>query len=186
MKLEKSSQLDSEKAEMETVDLKKQLSQSKSLVAKLMESKAVFQQESADVFAVLGATIFPSDFYRAMEHHFSLVTKDNSFLLSKILEHTQELSNKDLEAASLKARILETNQALEEKGDRCRSLETRIREQEDQIGAHEMEMDALSNEDGQIDDLNTAIIADMERRLRAAYAYVDESRVQRERKLFRN
>lgn len=184
--LEKSSRGDYERAEVEMSQLKKQLSQSATLITKLTDSKAVFQQQSADVFAMLRTRILPTDFFRSVDHHFSLVLHDNSVLHSTILEQTQELSNKNIETASLRAKVLEISKLLGEKEERCCSLETEVRDKEDQVGVLELEMDALASENEEVNAQNDRIIADMEGRLRVAYACLDETRDERERELIRD
>lgn len=184
--LEKNSRREHEWAESKIAELEKQLKQSAALITKLADSKAVFQQQAVDVFAMLRAKIVPTDFVRAMDDHFSLVIRDNSFLRSTILEQTQELSSKAFETTSLNAKVLEINKLLEEKEERCSILETKFREKDNQVDRLELEMNALSSENEQDSTRNNTIIADMEMRLRAAYAYLDESRDERERELFRS
>lgn len=184
--LEKSSRGASERAEVEISQLKKQLSQSAALITKLTDSKAVFQQQSADIFAMLRARILSSDLFLSMDHHFSLVLQDNSVLHSTILEQTQELSNKNVETASLRAKVLEISKLLGEKEERCCSLETEVRDKEDQVGVLEVEMNALTSENEEVNARNDRIIADIEGRLRVAYACLDETRDERERELIRN
>ena len=184
--LEKSSRQDKERAEMEIAELKKQLKQAVALNDQLADAKAVFEQESLDVFAMLRAKIYPTDFFQAMDHHFSVVTQDSTFLGSIISEQTRELSNKDLEIASLKAEVLNLNKVLHEKEESRASLEIRLREAEDQVGGLELEMNALSSENEQVNTRNDTIIADLEKGLRVAYASLDETRDERERGLIKS
>lgn len=186
IQLEKSSRRAHERAEMEVGQLKKQLAWSVALIDKLTDSKVIFQQQSTDVLRMLRSRIQPTDFVDALDHHFSLVVQDNSFLQWVISEQTRELSDKDTETAILKARVLEMNDLLEEHERLRTCLETKVREQEDQVGALELEMDAMSSQNEQDDARNSQINADMEKHLRAAYQHADETRDERERELIRS
>lgn len=184
--LKRRSRGDQERAETEIAALEKRNRQSEALITKLTESKAIFQQQSADVLAMLRTKVFETDFVRAMDHHFSLVVQDNNFLQSTVLGQTQELSAKDLESASLNSKILEINRSLEDKEERHRILESRLREKEDQVCALELETNALCRENEEANAQHDTIIANMEKSLRAAHAYLDETRDERERELIRS
>lgn len=132
---------------------------------------------------MLRAKIYPTDLFRAMDHHFSVVTQDNRFLGLIISEQTRELSNKDLEIVSLKAEVLNLNKVLHEKEESHASLEIRLRETEDRVSGLELEMNALSSENEQVNTRNDTIIEDLEKGLRVAYASLDETRDEHERKL---
>lgn len=185
VQLDKKTHRQHERAETEIAQLRKQLTQSVAVIEKLTDTKVVFEQQSRDVLRMLRSRIQPTDFVRAVDHHFSLVMRDNSFMQSRISEQTQELSNRDTENAGLKAKVLEMTELLEENEERRSFLETKVREQEDQAGALEMEMDALASQNEGVNTRDNNIIADMEGGLRAGYSYTDETRDERERELIR-
>ncbi|MCJ1462742.1 hypothetical protein MMC07_001345 [Pseudocyphellaria aurata] len=182
---EKRTRRQHESAETEIARLKKQLTQSVAVIEKLTDSKQIFEQQSTDVLRMLRSRIQPTDFICAMDHHFSLVMQDNSFLLSRISEQTQELSGKDTENAALKAKVLEMTELLEAMEERRSVLETTVREQEDQAGALEIEMSALTSQNEEVNARNDSIIADLQRQLRAAYSFNYETRDEQDRELIR-
>lgn len=86
-------------------------------------------------------------------------------------------------AASLKADAVKINKLLKENEERRSVLEVKLRESDDRVGALGLELDATSREYEEFNARDTPIIADMEKELRVAYAYLDDTRDESEREL---
>lgn len=185
--LEKSSREDHARATHEIADLEEELAVSGAVVTSLRDSKAAFQKQGVDLLAMLRKKVYSTDFIKAMDHHFHLVTQDNSYLASSVMDLDQKLTNKDLENRSLQAKIIETIRSLDDQKEQSSSLETTLREKDYKIGTMQLELDALPVDHQDVIDGKDAMIADLQAQLQNAQdstiILLDTPRDERERQV---
>lgn len=164
--LDKSSREDRANDKAEIAKLRKDLAKSGALVTSLGDSKTVFQKQCQGLLAMLQKRVYPSELIEAMDHYFQLTIQDNSYLASVVTDQGQRLAKKDLELESLQAKSLETIRSLEDRQEHCSNLETTLREKDVELGALQMELDALPIDHQKIIDGRDSLIAELQGQLR--------------------
>lgn len=145
----------------EATDLKARLGKQDVEIELLKASKATFQHQSEEVFAMLAGRVLPSNLFDAMNEYYQLVIQDNGILTKKIEDQMVEISSHRNTAKLLcyDNRCLKTQQLLDQKIQS--ELEDKIRAQDVELGRLEFEIGCVTAEHLQDIEVKDSVITNL-------------------------
>lgn len=167
--LEETSAHQKEISSREIASLKAKLEEKENIVAGLLKSKNIFQRQSEEVFEFLLSKVHGYDLMDAMENHFRITLRDNSFLQAEVERRDGEISRRDLKIKSLETAAGEAGRSLEALTKAGNEARLALSAKDIELGALSMELDLLKTDHQSAIELKDGQLANAHWRLRKAY-----------------